>query len=48
MKLSSSGILHERDLETSAEGHSWDYFNRMADKTLQHVAAGLKKLEKHD
>ena len=48
MKLSSSGILHERDLETSAGGHSWDYFNRMADKTLQHVAAGLKKLEKHD
>ncbi len=32
MKLSSSGILHERDLETSAGGHSWEYFDRMASR----------------
>jgi len=44
MKLSSSGILHKRDLETSAGGHSWGYFNHMADKTLQHIADCLNKL----
>lgn len=41
MKLSSSGILHERDLETSAGGHSWEYFNHMAPQALQHIATGL-------
>ncbi len=37
MKLSSSGILHERDLETSHSGHSWEYFNHMADKVMNHI-----------
>jgi S-formylglutathione hydrolase FrmB len=41
MKLSSSGILHERDLETSAGGHSWEYFNHMAPTAIQHIADGL-------
>lgn len=45
MKLSSSGILHERDLETSGGGHSWDYFNCMAEKSLNHIADSLRKLE---
>lgn len=45
MKLSSSGILHERDLETSGGGHSWDYFNRMAAKSLNHIANSLRKVE---
>ena len=45
MKLSSSGILHERDLETSAGGHSWDYFNHMARKSMNHIADSLRKLE---
>ena len=45
MKLSSSGILHERDLETSGGAHSWVYFNLMAEKTLNHIADSLKKLE---
>ena len=45
MKLSSSGILHERDLETSAGGHSWDYFNHMAPTAIQHIADSLNKLE---
>lgn len=44
MKLSSSGILHERDLETSGGGHSWDYFNRMAEKSLKHIAESLRKI----
>lgn len=45
MKLSSSGILHERDLETSAGGHSWDYFNHMAPRAVEHISGALAKLE---
>ena len=45
MKLSSSGILHERDLETSGGGHSWEYFNRMAGRSLRHIVESLRKLE---
>jgi len=45
MKLSSSGILHERDLETSGGGHSWDYFNRMAEKSINHIVESLRKVE---
>ena len=41
MKLSSSGVLHERDLETSAGGHGWDYFNHMAAAAVAHLAKGL-------
>jgi hypothetical protein len=44
MKLFSSGILHERDLETTGGGHSWDYFNRMAAPALTHIAANLATL----
>lgn len=44
MKLSSSGILHERDLETTGGGHSWDYFNRMAAPALTHIATHLASL----
>ena len=45
MKLSSSGILHERDLDTSGGGHSWDYFNRMAEKSLKHIVESFRKVE---
>ncbi len=41
MKLSSSGILFESDLETSHGGHSWDYFNAMAPRVLGFVAERL-------
>ncbi|MEZ6033599.1 MAG: hypothetical protein R3C17_10935 [Planctomycetaceae bacterium] len=44
MKLSSSGILHERDLETTGGGHAWDYFNRMAEKSIRHIADSLRKV----
>ena len=44
MKLSSSGILHERDLTTTGGGHSWDYFNRMATPAIEHIATSLRKL----
>ncbi len=41
MKLSSSGIMHERDFDTSAGGHSWDYFNHMAPVAIDHIVKGL-------
>ena len=44
MKLSSSGILHDRDLETSGGGHSWDYMNRMAEKSMNHIVDSLRKV----
>ena len=45
MKLSSSGILHERDLETTGGGHAWEYFNRMAEKSVRHIVDSLRKVE---
>ena len=45
MKLSSSGILHERDLQTTGGGHSWDYFNRMAPSAIKHIADSLHKID---
>lgn len=45
MKLSSSGILHERDLETTCGGHSWDYFNHMAPTAIKHITDSLRKVE---
>ncbi|MCA9083753.1 MAG: hypothetical protein KDA81_06845 [Planctomycetaceae bacterium] len=42
MKLSSSGILHDRDLETSVDGHTWNYFNHVAPRVIDHIVAGLK------
>ena len=41
-KLSSSGILFEADLETTAGGHSWDYFNRMAERVIGFVSERLE------
>lgn len=38
MKLSSMGIPFERDLTTSAGGHTWAYFERMAGAALAFVA----------
>jgi len=34
MKLFSSGIPHEVDFETTNGGHSWDYFETMADRII--------------
>jgi S-formylglutathione hydrolase FrmB len=45
MKLSSSGILHERDLDTTGGGHSWEYFNAMAIPAIEHITRSLQKLE---
>jgi len=41
MKLYSLGIMHEHDLETTAGGHGWDYYNHMAPKALEFIAQRL-------
>jgi S-formylglutathione hydrolase len=40
-KLSALGIPHSCDLTTRAGGHSWEYFNHMAERTIRFVYAGL-------
>jgi S-formylglutathione hydrolase len=42
-KLSALGIPHEIDLTTRAGGHSWDYFNHMADRAVRFLSAGLEQ-----
>lgn len=42
-KLSALGIAHTADLTTSAGGHSWDYFNHMAEPALRFLWEGLDK-----
>ena len=44
MKLSASGILHERDFETSGGGHSWQYFDRMAAPAIDFIARKLQRV----
>ena len=41
MKLSSSGIPFESDMETKAGGHCWEYFNSMAPRVISFVADRL-------
>lgn len=41
MKLYSLGIMHEHDLETSAGGHSWAYYNHMAPRAVGFLAERL-------
>lgn len=43
MKLSALGIPYECDLETSAGGHSWDYYNHMAEAALNFVMRRLEQ-----
>jgi S-formylglutathione hydrolase len=40
-KLSALGVAHECDLATRAGGHSWDYFNHMADRSVRFLVAAL-------
>ena len=42
-KLMALGVEHVADLTTSAGGHSWDYFNRMAEPALRFLYEGLEK-----
>ncbi len=41
MKLSSLGVPYECDLETSAGGHGWDYYNHMAPAALEFIVQRL-------
>jgi hypothetical protein len=43
MKLRSIGITFEADLETSAGGHTWDYFNTMAGRVIGFIAERLEQ-----
>ena len=43
MKLAALGIPFECDLETSAGGHSWDYYNHMAPRALAYIADRLER-----
>lgn len=42
-KMLALGVAHECDLQTSAGGHSWAYFNAIAPRALRFVAAGLER-----
>ena len=42
MKLFSLGVPHEIDIETSAGGHSWEYFTHMAPRIIEFIAKGLE------
>lgn len=41
MKLSSLGIPHECDLETTGGGHSFEYYNRMAPRAVKFIVDRL-------
>src|SRR5260370_734862 len=42
-KMNALGVPHEIDITTRAGGHSWDYFNHMAERVVGFVAAGLEQ-----
>jgi S-formylglutathione hydrolase len=41
-KLNALGVEHEADLTTRAGGHSWAYFNHMAERAVRLLANGLE------
>ncbi len=45
-KLAALGIPHTCDLTTRAGGHSWDYFNAMADRAVRFVHDGLVEMSR--
>jgi S-formylglutathione hydrolase len=42
-KLNALGVAHEIDFTTRAGGHSWDYFNHMAERVVGFVYRGLEQ-----
>jgi pimeloyl-ACP methyl ester carboxylesterase len=42
-KLAALGVPHMADLESQAGGHSWQYFDHMAEPTLRFLYDGLDK-----
>ena len=43
MKLSSLGVMHQCDLQTSGGGHGFKYYNRMAEKAVAFLHNGLER-----
>jgi S-formylglutathione hydrolase FrmB len=43
MKLWSLGVPHEYDLETSAGGHGFDYYNHMAPRAIEFLVSRLEQ-----
>jgi pimeloyl-ACP methyl ester carboxylesterase len=43
MKLSSMGISHECDLQTSAGGHGWGYYDHMAPAAVEFIVSRLER-----
>jgi S-formylglutathione hydrolase len=41
-KMTALGVPHQIDLTTRAGGHSWEYFNHMADRAVRFLVAGLQ------
>jgi pimeloyl-ACP methyl ester carboxylesterase len=41
-KLTALGVAHVSDLTTRAGGHSWQYFNHVAERVLRFVSQGLE------
>jgi S-formylglutathione hydrolase FrmB len=42
-KMYASGILYDCDLETSAGGHTWAYYNHMAPVAIDYLAERLER-----
>ncbi|MCI0459678.1 MAG: hypothetical protein L0Z62_22230 [Gemmataceae bacterium] len=42
-KLNALGVAHTLEVSTRAGGHSWDYFDKMADRAVRFVHAGLEQ-----
>jgi S-formylglutathione hydrolase len=42
-KLNALGVPHQIDFTTRAGGHTWDYYNHMADRVVRFLAAGLEQ-----
>lgn len=43
MKLYSLGVPYEADLETSGGGHSWEYYERMAEPAIRFIVDRLER-----
>lgn len=43
MKLYSLGVPYDADLETTGGGHSWEYFERMAEPAIRFLAERLER-----
>ena len=43
MKLYSLGVPYEADLETTGGGHSWEYYEKMAEPAIRFIADRLER-----